>query len=86
MPIHRREAPKLNGRKRPYTEIELRRLRCVRCGEKATHQWQICSDGNIHRPICANCDIELNEMVLRWVGFPDWREKMENYRNATKEA
>lgn len=66
-------------RTRPYTQIGIRRKKCFRCGAQAKYQWQICSDGRQYRPICEQCDIELNEMVLRWMGFTDWEEKMEAY-------
>ncbi len=59
------------GRKKPYTEIGIRRMRCARCGAPARFQWQICSDGNTWRPICIDCDIELNRMVLRWMEHPE---------------
>jgi len=67
-------------RKKPYTEIGIRRLKCFRCGEKPTQQWQICSDNNVYRPICDKCDIELNELALKFMGFADWKEKIEKYR------
>lgn len=67
-------------RTKPYTEIGVRRLKCFKCGCKAKYQWQICSDGNIYRPVCTPCDIELNEIVLKWAGFPDWEEKLNAYR------
>jgi hypothetical protein len=69
----------MHGRKRPYTEAGIRRLPCARCGGKARFQWQICSDRRLFRPLCASCDLELNRMVLEWVGFPDWREKFARY-------
>ena len=69
----------MRGRRRPYTEIGVRRLPCARCGEPAEHQWQICSDGNTYRPICVACDIKLNRMVLRWMGFRNWRQKIAAY-------
>lgn len=67
-------------RKTPYTEEGIKRMACLRCGQPASEQWQICSDGNVYRPICLACDIELNEMVLKFMGFPDWGSKMANYR------
>jgi len=70
----------VNGRKQPYTEKGIERLPCIRCGEKALHQWQICSDGRLFRPLCIHCDIALNELVLRWIGFKDWRKKMADYK------
>ena len=57
------------GRKKPYTEIGIAKLPCTRynmCGNKASHQWQICADRRLFRPVCTKCDIELNEMVMRW--------------------
>lgn len=68
-------------RKKPYTEIGIRRLKCFRCQARAEFQWEICSDGNTWRPICKECDIALNEMVLKWMGFKDWESKIENYRS-----
>jgi hypothetical protein len=72
-------------RKKPYTEIGIRRLKCFRCGKPAMHQWQICADGNQYRPICEECDIALNEMVLKWMGFPDWQEKVAAYKRSMNE-
>lgn len=68
------------GRKEPYTGIGIRRMKCARCGDQAMFQWQICSDGNTFRPICLPCDIELNELVLNWMGDPDAKSKIEAYR------
>jgi len=64
----------------PYTKIGIRRKKCIRCGKPAVFQWQICSDHNQYRPICSGCDIELNGMVLKWVGFPDWEERLNAYK------
>lgn len=58
-----------HGRKKPYTQIGISRLPCFRCGEKADQQWQICADNNLYRPICVECDIELNQVVLNFMGF-----------------
>ena len=71
-------------RLKPYTETGIKRLKCFRCGNKATYQWQICSDGNQYRPICKQCDIELNEMVLKWMGFDDWQIKIDDYKKVIK--
>lgn len=67
------------GRIKPYTAIGITRVPCARCGNPAHAAWQICADNNLHRPLCQKCDIALNEMVLRWVGFRDWKEKMRAY-------
>lgn len=73
-----------HGRRVPYTETGVRRLPCFRCGSKAEHQWNVCADGGLYRPICLGCDVELNQMVLRWMGFSDEevRSKMETYVDA----
>ncbi len=70
---------KVYGRKKPYTQIGVKRLPCARCGEKAEYSWSICADGNLFRPICLKCDIELNRMVLEWIKDPDIEKKMEKY-------
>ena len=67
-------------RKKPYTNIGIKRLKCFRCGEQATQQWQICSDKNQYRPICNKCDIDLNELVLKFMGFKDWKKKLKEYK------
>lgn len=59
-------------RREPYTEIGVRRLRCVRCQLRwAAFQWQCCADGNNWRPLCQRCDVELNALVLEWMGHPE---------------
>ncbi len=68
------------SRKKPYTEIGIRRLKCFRCQQPAIFQWQICSDKNTFRPICLSCDIALNEMVLKFMGFENWEEKIQKYK------
>jgi hypothetical protein len=57
-------------RREPYTAAGIARLKCIRCGAPAAHQWSICADGNNHRPICQPCDIALNRLVLEWLGHP----------------
>lgn len=71
-------------RKKPYTEIGIQRMKCFRCGGKAKYQWQICADENIYRPICEECDIALNEIVLKWAGFPNWEDKIKQYKEKVK--
>jgi len=66
-------------RKHPYTEKGIRRCKCIRCGKPATFQWQICSDGNNFRPLCVQCDIELNLNTLLFMKHPNVEELMEAY-------
>lgn len=61
-------------RRTPYTTKGIRRMRCIRgCGRPGEYQWQICADRNVWRVLCAEHDVELNEMVMRWA-FGDKRE------------
>jgi len=34
----------------------------------------------LYRPLCLACDVALNELVLQWMGFPDWQEKIARYK------
>jgi hypothetical protein len=71
----------MSGRKKPYTERGIKRLKCTRCGKPAVHQWFACADG-LWRPICRECDILINRIALMFL-FPDDsdgnEEKMERY-------
>lgn len=67
------------GRKEPYTDRGIERMKCVRCGAKAMFQWNACADDNLWRPICLDCDIELNRMVLEWMGDADAAVKVARY-------
>ena len=57
-------------RRKPYTEVGLKRKKCVRCKEKATHQWNVnsCNAGINwgYLPLCESCDLVLNNIVLRF--------------------
>ncbi len=77
--VHMPESKKMQGRKKPYLFREISRVACARCGKPSQHQWQICADDNTYRGLCTECDIELNGMVLQWIGFPDWQEKLQKY-------
>lgn len=56
---------------RPYTEIGIRRVACIRCAAPARFQWGACADGNRWRPLCTACDVALNLLVLEWMGNPN---------------
>ena len=70
------------GRKKPYTNRGIERIPCFRCGAPGYHQWQVCSDRRLYRVLCSPCDIALNKLVLRWMGFKDWVAKLAAYRKA----
>lgn len=70
----------MSERKTPYTEKGIRRLKCFRCGKPARTQWEICSDNNTYRPLCLQCDYELNKTVLEFMDFDDAEKKLETYK------
>ncbi len=72
---------KRHGRRKPYTQIGIERLPCYRCGKKARYTWNVCADGNLMRPLCPECDVALNALVLRWMGDPAAKAKTARYRN-----
>lgn len=72
------------GKKKPYTEDEIRSKPCFRCGQPSYFQWNICVDGKYH-PVCKECDIALNEVVLNFMGFKNKDELLEKYRNRVSE-
>lgn len=67
-------------RRTPYSERGIRRVRCFRCGAPSRFQWQICADGNVFRGLCSECDVALNELVLRWMGDAEVDVKIAAYR------
>jgi hypothetical protein len=68
------------GRKKPYTQIGISRMPCVRCGKPAHVQWQICADDRLYRTLCRSCDVELNELVMRWVWGDAREDDLKRYR------
>ena len=70
-------------RRKPYTTTGVKRIPCVRgCGRRGHASWNICADGGVYRAVCKQCDVELNELVMRWA-FGDTREDdLRKYREA----
>jgi len=58
--------------------------KCFKCGKRASQTWNICADGNKNRYICKKCDIELNALVLIFMGFKNWKDKINKYINTLK--
>lgn len=56
---------------KPYTEVGVRKVRCVRCDARAVFQWQACSDGNRWHALCGQCDVALNRLVMHFMGNPN---------------
>jgi hypothetical protein len=75
-------------RRRPYTWLGLRRMRCERagCTNRARHQWQICADGRRFRRICLECDIALNRLVLEFMGWDGVEAVMADYEREARRA
>jgi hypothetical protein len=67
-------------RMKPYTAIGIRRKKCVRCGRRASAQWQICALGRQYVPVCTTCDIALNAEVLNFMRWPDLVKIMQKYQ------
>ena len=57
------------GRTKPYTDIGIKRVPCLRCGAPSSQQWQICALGNRYYGVCNNCDIKLNRLVLAFMNI-----------------
>lgn len=78
------------GRRRGYyTNVDMARLQllCSRagCSRVALFTWSGCADDNVQRPLCPECDVELNDRVLEWWGDPDRMEKIRAYRAVIEE-
>lgn len=67
-------------RTKPYTEIGVKRVPCLRCGEKASAQWNICALGKSYHAICAKCDLKLNALVLRFARVPNAKQLLAKYK------
>lgn len=70
------------GRKRGYyTTDEVQKVYCSRagCGRLGYATWSGCADGRAQRPLCPECDVDLNRKVLEWWGDPDIEAKMAAY-------
>jgi len=66
-------------RPKPYTESGIKRVKCIRCGNPGHATWSICADLGLYRPLCKECDIALNRLVLEWAGHPDTEALMKKY-------
>lgn len=66
-------------RRTPYSARGIETVSCIRCHAPAVHQWQVCADGRVYRPLCLACDIALNRLVLEWAGDPEAKAKCDTY-------
>ena len=68
------------GRRQPYTERGISRVPCTRCGQPSVHQWQACANGRRYVGLCAECDVALNALVLRFARIPRAAALLAPYR------
>jgi NAD-dependent SIR2 family protein deacetylase len=64
---------------KPYSAAGIKRVRCFRCGDQAAYQWQACANGSRFLPVCAECDIAINALVLEWMDHPHREQLLEQY-------
>lgn len=71
----------------PYSAEGIKRLLCARagCGRRAHASWGACADDNVQRPLCPECDVELNRVTLLWMGDPERNKKMVAYMKRVEE-
>lgn len=67
------------GRKAPYTQAEIRQVKC-RCGKRGAFQWNCCANDNRWVAVCVDCDVALNEMALAFFRVPGREFLMARYR------
>lgn len=51
---------------------------CQRCGQPATERWN--SDEFGLFCLCGECDVDLNQMILKYMCVPDREQKINRYR------
>jgi hypothetical protein len=90
--ITQRQANKAVGqylRPKPYTKAGLRRMPCAHCAKPAARQWSLrpCAIGRMGwYPLCINCDLALNEIVMDFLNVPDRVERLAAYRDADSDV
>ena len=69
------------GRRTQYTQDTIQRAKCFKCKTRpAKEQFNICALGGRFVPICPECDVELNALVLNWLDVPEKDERMKIYQ------
>lgn len=67
-------------RRQPYSEKGISRVPCAKCGKPSRYQWTICADWSQYRGLCAEHDIEANELLMRWVWGDTREDDLRRYR------
>lgn len=57
------------GRKKPYTERGISRVKCAKqgCEAPGSYQWQCCALDNRWFPLCAKHDVGLNGVATTYI-------------------
>ena len=73
---------KITKRKKPYTAIGIRRIKCSKkgCNNSSLYQWQCCALGNNFFTLCAEHDIGLNEITCNYILGPQVKTLIKNYK------
>lgn len=73
------------GRKKPYTTKGLKRILCACCKkQKARFQWTACAINSRYVPVCTDCDIHLNILLVTAFGTPNGPKLLKKYAEAVK--
>lgn len=70
------------GAAEPIPVEDIWELGCMRCGAPSQCQWAICANNGNHLPLCIDCDIALNRLILMFMNvepedfITDYRGKL----------
>lgn len=51
---------------------------CKRCRKPAIYYWKICAI-TCNQWLCVDCDIEMNELILKFMKYRKWKWLMKKY-------
>lgn len=61
----------ISPKSEPIPLKDLWDIPCVRCGQPSQCQWSVCANNGQYVPMCIDCDIALNHLVLTFLNFDD---------------
>lgn len=72
------------GRRKPYTQIGIRRVECARprCRRPSRFQWSACAIGGRFIAVCDRHDLEINTWLLTTFRIPGARALLRRYEEA----
>lgn len=68
------------GTVEPIPVDEIWDVPCIRCGHPSQCQWAVCANDKRFLPLCIECDIALNRLVMMFLNFDDPDEFIADYR------